>query len=175
MGAGQIGKLRLQAPDLLTHLHSYRENKLLEETGAHLLITYCKPRVRFVPSSLLQSWGGKSGLTLRPGQGASPREGSQSPRAQSRVRGGVGGGSRVCQTDGAEGLRRKGASLSRQGECSSTGQRLGGAQVSGERERGRDREKQREREAETRRRRQRPCSLSGGPGRPRKLALFFAP
>ena len=81
VGAGQIGKQRLQVPDLLTHLHSYREHKLLEETGAHLLITYCKLRVRLVPSSLLQSWGGKSGLTLRPGQGASPREESQSPRA----------------------------------------------------------------------------------------------
>lgn len=118
--------------------------------------------------------GGKSGLTPRLGREHLPEKGprAQELKAESGVGWGV--GSRVCQTEGAEGLGKKGASLSRQGEHLSTGQRLGGAQVPGERERGRDSKKQREREAETRRRRQGPRSLGGGPGKPRKLALFFA-
>lgn len=61
MQIGQIGKLRLRAPDLHTHLQSHKENKLLEETRVHLPITYCVPRVRLVPSSLLHSWAASLG------------------------------------------------------------------------------------------------------------------
>lgn len=49
VGQGQTAKLRPE-PQTSTHI-SYRENKLLEEIGEHLLITYCMSRVQLVPQA----------------------------------------------------------------------------------------------------------------------------